>query len=163
LDVNDREKLLILLGSAQATINSQSDEVPIIPRTEKNYGMIYERWLAGGRQISPEFSGQTKRWWVSAVRFKTLERMRGASADLELALRAVDDAGAVSAGALVRECLDVLERNPAGRPGKRARIRDEEPPKRGVGRPRTSKRNRPSVAKNPQISQAGQFTEGARS
>jgi hypothetical protein len=160
LDVNDREKLLILLGSAQATINSQSDEVPIIPRTEKNYGMIYERWLAGGRQISPEFSGQTKRWWVSAVRFKTLERMRGATVQLAQALQAreTQEGFLDDAGALVRECLDVLERNPAGRPGKRARIKDEEPPKRGVGRPRTSKRIRPSVAKNPP-----QFIERATS
>ena len=128
MDIHDREELLILFGSAQAIVSAQSDDVQIIPNTQKNYGMIYERWLVAGRQISPELAGPTRRWWVSAVRFKTLERLRGSTAELGQALRVGDDVGAVSAGAVVRECLGILERHPAGRPGKRAKIRVEEPP-----------------------------------
>ncbi len=145
MDIHDREELLILFGSAQAIVSAQSDDVRIIPNTEKNYGMIYERWLLAGRQISPELAGPTRRWWISAVRFKTLQRLRGSTAELERALRTGDDANAISAGAVVRECIGILERHPAGRPGKRAKIRDEKPPapRRAYG-PRTAKQVRGS-------------------
>lgn len=125
MDIAERERLLILLGSAQAIITTQRDDVPLVPNTEWNYRLIYERWLNGGRQISPELAGPTKRWWISAVRFNTLARLRVATAELRDALQARDDTGAVSAGAVVAECLDILERHPAGRTGKRAKVRHE--------------------------------------
>ena len=131
MGIEEREKLLILLGCAQATISAHPNYMQIIHNTQKNYALIYERWLNADRQISPDLAGATRRWWVSAVRFKTLERLRGATAELSRSLQNggqlqhdIHDEEAVCVGDVVTECLGILERNPAGRPGKRARLKD---------------------------------------
>jgi hypothetical protein len=113
-----------LLGMARGVLEFQ----PIGPPKQRATMEAYRRYAARGIEgfaswdVAP---AQANRFVSSAVRAVTLERLKAAADELGDALQTGDRALAQLRGQEVSECLDVLRRHPAVRPGKRVSAKEQ--------------------------------------
>lgn len=116
-----------LLGRAKGVLEAQ----PVGPPKQKATMVAYRRYARRGIEgfaswdVAP---AQANRFVSSAVRAVTLERLKAAADELGDALQAGDPALAHHRGQEVSECLELLRRHPAVRPGKRVSAKERGSP-----------------------------------
>ena len=118
------QKLLTLLGEARAYDNIYSTIPGPSERTAVGYRLAFDRYLATGSfGRSDRLRPSTVVWHKAAFRFGALEMLRSALPALEAAISDDDHAAANAAGKRVVQVLELLRRDPPGKPGRRPRDR----------------------------------------
>lgn len=107
------DNLLTLLGEARAYVDIYTAEPQPSPATAQRYQVAYDGFMGGQRTAHES-------WRRAAIRYVRLRRLCLAVPKLEAALEAKDLSSAILVAEQIRESLDVLRRNPAGKRGRRA-------------------------------------------
>jgi hypothetical protein len=118
------QNLLTLLGEAKAYDNIYCTMPGPSEKTAVGYRLAFERYLSTGSfGRSDRLRPSTVVWHKAAFRFGALEILRAAIPDLEAAVSANDHPAAEAAGHRVARVVEMLRRNPPGKPGGRPRDR----------------------------------------